>query len=87
MGAHNDKDHRKLIKVSDNQPLSKDRLEKTMPKTLITDPERDTSPYNPNRPSYFNMQTKDNTNKRNPRDFEKAQSVVTKVFRQAAQYL
>ena len=29
-----------------NQPLSKDRLEKAMPKTLITDPDRDTSTYN-----------------------------------------
>ena len=31
-----------------------------MPKTLITDPDRDTSPYNPNRPSYFNMQKENN---------------------------
>ena len=57
-----------------------------MPKTLIIDPNRDTSPYNPNRPSYFNMQTQNNPSKRNPRAFEKAQSVVTKVFRQIAQY-
>ena len=42
-----------------------------MPKTLITDPDRDTSPYNPNRPSYFNMQTEDNPNRRNPRDLRK----------------
>ena len=86
MGAHNDKNHCKLIKASDNQPLSKDRLEKTMPKTLITDLDRDTSSYNPNRPSYFSMQTKNNPSKRNPRAFKKAQNVVTKVFRLAAQY-
>ena len=49
-----------------------------MPKTLITDLGRDTSPYNPNRPSYFSMQTEDNPNKRNPRAFKKAQSVFTK---------
>ena len=49
-----------------------------MPKTLITDLDRDTSPYNPNRPSYFNMQTENNPSKRNLKAFEKAQSVVTK---------
>ena len=43
-----------------------------MPKTLITDLDRDTLPYNPNRPSYFNMQTEDNPNKRNPRVYEKS---------------
>ena len=53
-----------------------------MPKTLITDLDRDTSPYNPNRPGYFSMQTENNPSKRNSRDFEKAQSMVTKVFRQ-----
>ena len=46
-----------------------------MPKTLITDPDRDTSPYNPNRPSYFNMQTKDNPNKKQPRGFTKKYKV------------
>ena len=49
-----------------------------MPKTLITDLDRDTSPYNPNRPSYFSMQTENNPSKRNSRAFEKAQSVITK---------
>ena len=48
-----------------------------MPKTLITDLDRDTSPYNPNRPSYFSMQTKNNPSKRDSRAFEKAQSVIT----------
>ena len=48
-----------------------------MPKTLITDLDRDTPPYNPNRPSYFSMQTENNPSKRDSRDFEKAQSVIT----------
>ena len=43
-----------------------------MPKTLITDPDRDTSPYNPNKPSYFNMQIEDNPNKRNLRALRKS---------------
>ena len=51
---------------------------KTKPKTLITDLDRDTSPYNPHRPSYFSMQTENNPSKRNPRAFKKSQSVVTK---------
>ena len=42
-----------------------------MPKTLITDSDNDTSTYNPNRPSYFKMKTKDNPNKRNPRVLQK----------------
>ena len=49
-----------------------------MPKTLITDLDRDTSPYNPNRPSYFSMQTENNPSKRDSKAFEKAQSVITK---------
>ena len=57
-----------------------------MPKILVTDSDRDTSTYNPNRPSYFKMQTEDNPNKRNLRAYKKAPSVVTKVFRLTAQY-
>ena len=57
-----------------------------MPKTLITDLDRDTSPYNPNRPSYFNMKIEKNPNKETQGIYEKAQSVVTKVFRQTTQY-
>ena len=43
-----------------------------MPKTLITDSDRDTSTYSPNRPTYFKMQTEDNPNKRNPRDLQES---------------
>ena len=43
-----------------------------MPKTLITDSDRDTSTYNPNRPTYFKMQTKDNPNKINSRDLQES---------------
>ena len=43
-----------------------------MPKTLITNSDRDTSTYNPNRPSYFKIQTEDNLNKRNPRALRKS---------------
>ena len=78
MGAHNDKNHCRLIKASDKPTIAKKQTGKIVPKTLITDLDRDTSPYNPNRPSYLNMQTENNPSKRNPRAFEKAQSVVTK---------
>ena len=78
MGAHNDKNHCGLTKASDNQPLSKDRLEKTEPKTLITDLDRDTLTYNPNRPNYFSMQAGNNPSKKGSRDSEKAESVITK---------
>ena len=43
-----------------------------MPKILITDLDRDTSTYNPNRPTYFKMPTEDNPNKRNPRALRKS---------------
>ena len=43
-----------------------------MPKTLITDSERDTSTYNPNRPTYFRMQLEDNPNTRDPRDLRES---------------
>ena len=43
-----------------------------MPKTLITDSDRDTSTYNPNRPTYFKMKTKDNPNKRNSRALQES---------------
>ena len=78
MGAHNDKNHCKLIKGSDKPTITKRQTGKIVPKTLITDMDRDTSPYNPNRTGYFNMQTENNPSKINPRAFEKAQSVVTK---------
>ena len=57
-----------------------------MPKTLITDSDRDTSTYNPNRPTYFNMQTEDNPKKETQGIHEKAQSVVTKVFKLTTKY-
>ena len=80
LGAHNDKNHCRLIKASD-KPINIERQTgKTKPKTLITDLDRDTSTYNPNRPSYFSMQTENNPSKRNSRAFEKAQSMVTKGF-------
>ena len=43
-----------------------------MPKTLITDSDRDTSTYNPNRPTYFKMQPEDNPNKRDPKDLRES---------------
>ena len=43
-----------------------------MPKSLITDSEKNTSTYNPNRPTYFKMQTEDSPNKRNPRDLQES---------------
>ena len=45
---------------------------------MITDLNRDTLPYNPNRPDYFSMQTENNPSKRDSRDFEKAQSVINR---------
>ena len=78
MGGHNDKNYCKLIKASDKPTIATRQTGKTMPKTLITYLDRNTSPYNPNRPSYFSMQTENNPSKRNPRAFEKSQSVVTK---------
>ena len=38
-----------------------------MPKTLITDSDKDTSTYNPNKPTYFRMRPEDNPNTRDPR--------------------
>ena len=76
MGAHNDKNHCRLIKASDKPTNIERQIAKTNPKTLITDLDRDTSTYNPNKPSYFSMQTKNNPS-RDSRDFEKAQSVIT----------
>ena len=58
------KNHCRLTKASDNQPLSEDKLEKTEPKTLITDLDRDTLTYNPNRPNYFSMQEGNNPRKK-----------------------
>ena len=43
-----------------------------MPKTLITDLDRDTSTYNPNMPTYFNIQIEDNPNTKNPRDLQES---------------
>ena len=43
-----------------------------MPKTLITDSDRDTSTYNPNRPTYFRMQPEDDPNTRDPRDLQES---------------
>ena len=77
LGSHNDKNHRRLIKASDKPTNIERQTGKTKPKTLITDPDRDTSTYNPNRPSYFSMQTKNNPSKRDSRAFEKSQSVIT----------
>ena len=78
MGADNDKNHCRLRKESDHQPLSKDRLEKTEPKTLITNLDRDTLTYNPNRPNYFSMQAGNNPSKKDSMASEKAESVITK---------
>ena len=78
LGAHNDKNHCKLIKASDNQPLSKDRLEKQIPRPWSLIWTETLYPIIPNRPSYFSMQTENKPSKWNPRAFEKAQSVVTK---------
>ena len=58
------KNHCKLTKASDNQPLSEDRLEKIEPKTLITDLDKDTLTHNPNRPKYFSMKTVNNPSKK-----------------------
>ena len=69
-----------------NQPLSKDRLEKTMPKTLITDPDRDTSTYNPTVQATSACKQKTIQTKETQGICEKAQSVVTKIFRLTAQY-
>ena len=77
MGANNEKNNCRLTKASDNQPLSEDRMEKTKPKTLITDLDKDTLTHNPNRPKYFSMQTVNNPSKKGSRAFEKAQSVIT----------
>ena len=71
MGANNDKNHYRLTKASDNQLLSEDRLEKTEPKTLITDLDKDTLTYNPNRPKYFRMQTINKSSKKDSRAFKK----------------
>ena len=43
-----------------------------MPKILITDSDKDTSTYNPNRPTYFKMKIDDNPNKRHPRDLRES---------------
>ena len=43
-----------------------------MPKIMITDSDSDTSIYNPNRATYFKMQTKGNPNTRDPRDFQES---------------
>ena len=77
MGAHNDKNHCKLIKTSDKPTIAERQTGKTMPKTLITDLDRDTSTYNPNMPSYSSLQIENNPSKRDSRDFKKAQSVIT----------
>ena len=77
MGAHNEKNHCGLIKESDKPTNIERQTGKTKPKTLITDLDRDTSTYNPNRPSYFSMQTGNNPSKRDSRDFKKGQSVIT----------
>ena len=72
MGANNDKNHCRITKASDNQRLSKDRMEKTEPKTLIIDLDKDTLTHNPNRPKYFSMQIVNNPSKRDSRAFEKS---------------
>ena len=71
MGANNDKNHCRLTKASDNQPLSEDRLEKTDPNTLITDLDQDTLTHNPNRPKNFRMQTVNKSSTKDSRDFKK----------------
>ena len=53
-------------------------MEKTEPKTLITDLDRDTLTYNPNRPNYFSMQAGNNPSKKDSRASKKAESVITK---------
>ena len=61
-----------------NQPSSKDRLEKTIPKTLITDPDRDTSTYNPTGQATSACKQKTIQAKETQGLYKKAQSVVTK---------
>ena len=57
-----------------------------MPKTLIIDLDRDTSPYNPNRPNYFSMQTENKPSKWTQELSKKHKVWSPKVFRQVAKY-
>ena len=45
---------------------------------MITDLDRDTLTYNPNRPNYFSMQAENNPSKKDSRASEKVESVITK---------
>ena len=71
LGANNDKNHCRLTKASDNQPLSEDKLDNL---------DKDTLTHNPNKPKYFSMQIVNNPSKRDSRAFEKAQRVITQCI-------
>ena len=51
--------------------MLEDKLEKTEPKTPITDLDKGTLTHNPNRPKYFRMQTVNKSSTKDSRDFKK----------------
>ena len=72
------------IKASDNQPLSKDRLEKQCPRPWSLIWTETLHPIIPNRPSYFNMQTENKPSKWTQELLKKHKVWSPKVFRQEA---
>ena len=59
-------------KVSVNQQLTVNRLEKTEPNILITDPDYRHLTNYPNKPRHFKMQTVNRTSKKGLKGFQKA---------------
>ena len=85
LGAHNDKNHCRLIKANDNQPLSEDRLENKVQDPNHRSGQRHISPQ-PKQANHFSMQAVNNPSKKTQGLLKKHKMWSTEELKQATQH-